>query len=250
MVSARSEEILRLLSVKTPMTIEELASRLSVSEVTVRRDLAELEEEGLVIRQRGRVALPGLGIEPMFVQRQKKNADLQKRIARYAAGQIADGEVVALDVGTTCAELARELLKRRNITVFTASFQVASILSRSSLSVYLIGGFLRKSEMSMVGPIATETINKFNFDRFCLGLSGISKQEGPTDYNLEDVEVKKAFIRRSKKVVALVDKTKFGQSGLVKVCGLEEIHEIVTNRETAEEYPLEDLDYAGKITLV
>jgi DeoR/GlpR family transcriptional regulator of sugar metabolism len=249
-LSQRGEEIIKLLSEKSPISIEELASRLSVSEVTIRRDLSSLEKAGLVIRQWGKAFLPGLGIEPVYNQRQKVNPELKRRIAKYTAGQISDGEVIALDVGTTNAELAGELIKRTNITVFTSSFQVASILSRSQLNVYMVGGFLRKSEMSMVGSIATETIMKFNFDRFYLGLAGISKEEGPTDFNLEDVDVKKAFIRRSKKVIALVDKTKFGQTGLVKVCEMNDIDEIITNQEAAKENRFEEWDYKGKITLV
>ncbi|KIL38846.1 hypothetical protein SD70_24020 [Gordoniibacillus kamchatkensis] len=252
MINQRGEEIIKLLSEKSPMSIEELAVQLAVSEVTVRRVLSELEDEGLVIREWGKAALPGLGIEPMYNQRQKVNTELKKQIARHAAKQIRDGEVIALDVGTTNAELAKELMKRTNITIFTSSFQVASILSRSQLNVYMIGGFLRKSEMSMVGSIATEAIMKFNFDRFYLGLAGLSKEEGPTDFNLEDVDVKRAFIRRSKKVTALVDKSKIGHSALVQVCELNEIDEIITNKEIDREAKLntQEWGYAGKLTLV
>jgi DeoR/GlpR family transcriptional regulator of sugar metabolism len=248
MENPRAKEILEYLGKKSPLTIEELSNLLPVSAVTIRRDLIDLEKDGLIIRQRGGASLRGLGIEPLFNQRQKQNIELKKQIAKFAAEQISEGEVIALDVGTTTAELAKELIKKNNLTIFTNSFQVASILSRSQHNVYLVGGFIRKSEMSMVGSIARETIMKFNFDRFYLGLAGISKEEGPTDYNLEDAEIKRCFIERSKEVVALVDKTKFTTSSLVRVCKMDEIDKIITNKD--DHLLIEDmLDFKGQIFL-
>lgn len=245
----RGKEILAHLAQKSPMSIEELAIALHVSEVTIRRDLAALEKQGLVARIRGGAALPTLGIEPMFHQRQKKYTELKRRIAKYAAEQIQSGEVIALDVGTTMAELARELVNKVGITVFTSSFQVASILAKSNLQVYMIGGLVRKSEMSMVGSIALETIRKFHFDRYYFSVAGISREAGPTDYNLEEAEVKQAFIPRSKQTIALVDKTKFGITSLVQVCDFSQITEIITNQD--EQNPSRfDLASEVKITFV
>lgn len=249
MENPRTKEIMEHLDRKSTLSIEELSNLLSVSTVTVRRDLAELENEGLIIRQRGGAALPGTSIEPMFNQRHKQHLDLKKQIAKYAAEQIAEGEVIAIDVGTTAAEFAKELLKKHNLTVFTNSFQAALILSKSQHIVYFVGGFIRKSEMSMVGSIAKDTIMKFNFDRFYMGLAGISNNEGPTDYNLEDAEIKRCFINKSKEVIALIDKTKFGKSSLVKVCELDEITTIITNKDnniSAQEM----LDFSGKLYTV
>lgn len=235
MTTVRRNYMINLLRQNSPLSAEQLARKLEVSESTIRRDILEMEKDGVVIRQRGEVSLPGLGIEPMFVQREQKNLELKRQIARFAADQVQDGEVIVLDVGTTLTELAKALLSRSNLSVFTSSFQVASILAGSSVQVYLVGGLLRKSEMSMVGTIAKETISKFNFDRFYVGIAGIDEQSGPTDYSLDDVDVKRAFIGRSKVVTALVDRTKFGQSALVKVCDWEDLDGIITNAGAASE---------------
>ena len=249
MASPRADLILEHLSRNSPSTIEELADLLNVSSVTIRRDLAELEKSGQIIRQRGSASIANNRLEPMFVQREKQNADLKKKIAKFAAEQISEGEVIALDVGTTTAELAKELLKKNNLTVFTNSLQAASILSRSQHNVYLVGGFIRKSEMSMVGSIARDTIMKFNFDRYFLALAGISKTEGPTDYNLEDAEIKRCFIERSKEVIALIDKTKIGKTSLVKVCDMDQITTIITNHD--DHISVKDtLEFNGNIYLV
>ncbi|QRG68320.1 DeoR/GlpR family DNA-binding transcription regulator [Brevibacillus choshinensis] len=249
MATDREKEILNFLNNKSPMTVEELAACLYVSEVTIRRDLTSMEKQGMIVRKRGGASLPELGFEPMFNQRQKKNIELKQAIAKYAASTIQEGEVIALDVGTTTAELARELTKRSGITVFTSCIQVASILAKSDLQVYMIGGLIRKSEMSMVGSIALETIMKFNFDRFYLGVAGISLKAGITDYSIEETEIKRAFIHRSKEVIALVDRTKFGESSLIKVCEGEQIGEMITNKGDITAERPED-HFRGKITYV
>nr|WP_276203358.1 DeoR/GlpR family DNA-binding transcription regulator [Cohnella thermotolerans] len=245
----REQEILHHLGKKSPLSVEELVNLLQVSEATVRRDLVELENRGLILRRRGGASLPGLGVEPMFNQRLSQNVDLKQRIVQHAAEQIAEGEVIALDVGTTNAALAKELLKKKGLTIFTYSLQIASILSRSQHNIYVIGGGFRKLEMSMVGSIAIQTIKQFNFDRFYLGLAGFCKDQGPTDFALEEVEIKRALIERSKKVVALVDSSKYGVTSLVKVCDYADIDEIVTNEMPG--VPLaEELAFQGKLTMV
>jgi DeoR/GlpR family transcriptional regulator of sugar metabolism len=113
----------------------------------------------------------------------------------------------------------------------------------------MIGGLIRKTEMSMVGSIAQETIRKFTFDRFYLGVAGINLETGLTDYSIEETEVKRAFIDRSKRVIALVDRTKFGHSSLIQVCEAEQIDEMITNKgDFGGELP-ED-HFKGKITFV
>jgi DeoR family fructose operon transcriptional repressor len=249
MNNAREKAVVELLQEKSSLSVEQLAAYFGISEVTVRRDLVEMEQKGLILRKRGWISLPGLGIEPLFNQRMKQNSDLKQRIAAYVADQVCEGDVIALDVGTTIAELAKELLRKKNVTVFTYSFQAAGILAQSNLNLYLVGGNLRKTEMSMVGSITRDTIMKFHFDRFYMGVAGISKDNGPTDFNLEEAEIKRAFISRSKQVCALADKTKLGSTSLVKVCEFDEIDEIVTNEGLDHSF-IEQIPFRGKWTFV
>ncbi|WP_169306655.1 DeoR/GlpR family DNA-binding transcription regulator [Cohnella pontilimi] len=249
MNKGREKHIIEMLHEQSSLSVEQLAEHFRIAEVTVRRDLAEMERKGLIIRKRGWISLPGLAIEPLFNQRMKQNAELKRKIAAYAADQVCEGEVIALDVGTTIAELAKELLRKKNVTVFTCSFQAASILSQSNLNVYLVGGNLRKTEMSLVGSITRDTISKFHFDRFFMGVAGISKDHGPTDFSLDEAEVKRAFVERSRHVTALADQTKIGDTSLVKICEFHEIDEIVTNEET-DKTLIEQIPFHGKWVLV
>lgn len=246
---ARESEILRQLEKKSPLSVEELSALLSVSEATTRRDLVSLASRGHIVRRRGTALLPGMEGEPLIGSRDTVNLELKREIAVRAASQITEGEVIAIDAGTTTLELAKELLKKKNITVFTHSMQIASILSRSQNNVYVVGGNLRKSEMAMVGSIAIQTVRQFNFDRFYMGLAGICPGLGPTDLALEEVEIKREIIARSKQVIALVDRTKFGKTSLVKVCDFNFIDEIVTNVLPEKALP-EDWEFAGRLTQV
>ncbi|MBW4081187.1 DeoR/GlpR family DNA-binding transcription regulator [Paenibacillus sp. S150] len=248
MTSSREKEIIKLLQDKSPLKIEELARLLQVSEPTVRRDLIAMERKGLILRERGGASLPGLGVEPLFTQRQNQNHELKRNIAKYAASLVKPGDVIALDAGTTTVELAKELLKLENLTVFTYSMPVAFVLTRSLHDIYVIGGHLRKSEQSMVGNLAMDMIRQFNFDYFFMGLGGFNEENGPTDYILDEVEMKRLIIQRSKKVIALADISKFDNASLVKVCEYEEIDEIVTNIPEKDER--ERLRFHSNITLV
>ncbi|WP_251555210.1 DeoR/GlpR family DNA-binding transcription regulator [Neobacillus muris] len=249
MLIERQKSILNLLNETSPLCIEELAAQLEVSEVTIRRDLVVLERQGLIIRERGKASLPSFGFEPLFNARQKQNLTEKRKIAKYVANQIHEGEVIALDVGTTTMEIAKELVKKSGITVFTSSLQVATILSKGNLEVYVLGGLIRKNEMSLTGTLAIETINKFNFDRFYVGIAGMEYNYGPTDFSLEEAEVKKAFIANSREVIAVVDHTKFTQTALVKICEFEQINEIITDK--VENHPISpELLRKTKVTFV
>jgi DeoR family transcriptional regulator, fructose operon transcriptional repressor len=239
MLIERQRSILKLLNETTPLSIEEMAVSLKVSEVTIRRDLVVLEKQGLIIRERGKASLPSEGFEPLFHTRQKRYLNEKRKIAKYVVDQIHEGEVIALDVGTTTMEIAKELVKKSGITVFTSSLQVATILSKGNNEVYVIGGLIRKNEMSLTGTLAIENINKFNFDRFYVGIAGMEYHSGPTDFSLEEAEVKRAFMSRSKNVIAVVDHSKFTQTALVKVCEFEQINEIITNAVANHQISLE-----------
>ncbi|KIL35784.1 hypothetical protein SD71_10230 [Cohnella kolymensis] len=249
MNNGREKAILDMLHQKSSLSVEQLAEHFKIAEVTVRRDLAEMVQKGLIIRKRGWISLPGLGIEPLFNQRMKANAELKHTIAAYTADQVCEGEVIALDVGTTIAELAKELLRKKNVTVFTYSFQAAGILAQSNLNLYLVGGNLRKTEMSLVGSITRDTISKFHFDRFFMGVAGISPDHGPTDFSLEEVEVKRAFVERSRHVTALADSTKIGATSLVKICEFSDIDEIVTN-DGVDKSLIKQIPFSGRWVFV
>ena len=230
MVTTRHRKVQEYLKQEPEMSIQELAQRLGVSAATVRRDLATLASLGLVRRIRGGAAMPeALGVEPSYIERSRHNVEEKRRIAEAAADLIEEGQVIALDVGTTALELARVLASRSNVTVFTASIPAAEVLARGRPTVYLVGGHLRPREMSTSGPVARGIVRRFHFNAFFVSASGWSVEQGLMDFSVEDVEVKQAFIEQSQQVVALVDSSKYGQTGLMSVVEFDKVDRLITD---------------------
>ena len=217
------------------ISVMEAAGKLGVSGMTIRRDLEVLESRGLLVRTHGGAVAttPGRGEvydaeEPAFERRRRRNAAAKARIARAAAGLVGANETIALDVGTSTLALAEELAARTDLRVFTNNLRAAMALSRGRSPVYIFGGQLRGPEFAVIGSVATTQVKDYYFDRLFLGVSGIT-ETGLYDYMLEDTEVKRAFLERARQVVVLCDSSKFDHRALARICGLEQVHVLVTD---------------------
>ncbi len=230
MITSRQRAILGIVEANRLATVDKLSSRLGVSEATVRRDLMALEEQRLISRiWGGATPVSSVALEAFMKDRSRQNTLEKRAIAQAAVAMVHEGEVIALDVGTTCMEVARLLRRFRRITVFTNSLCAAQILATSHLTVHPVGGRLREGELSMVGAVARENVLRFHYDKFFMGVSGFDVETGPTDFNLDDVEVKQCFLEKSKRRIALVDHTKFRKTSLASICGIESITDLITD---------------------
>ena len=227
----RINQILNILYQQESVTSESLEKLFDVSPITIRRDLQKLYEKGLIVRYRGgaMLARTTFGHEPPLHERETENLQKKRAIAKKAAELIKDGEVVALDVGSTTIEVAKFLRSRNNITVFTASLPIASILLNTNVTVYLVGGMLQHKENCIGGPVARGVIRQYHYDKFYMGAAGISENSGLTDFGMDEVETKKAFIERSKEVLALTDSSKFGKVSFITICKFNDINQIITD---------------------
>lgn len=231
MWAARREQILQILSERSFATAEELARLTGASLPTIRRDLQALAEEGLIVRTRGGASLgtPGIGHEVPYLTRARVQLPEKRAIARAALEFIREGDVIALDVGSTTFELARLLRPRRNLTVFTASVPIAQLLANTEVAVFLLGGQLRKKELSIVGPLALRMAAQFYYDRFLMGVAGLHPEAGCTDFSLDDVEVKKVFLERAREIIVLADHTKLGHISFTAICPVQRVHRVITD---------------------
>lgn len=231
--------ILEILETNQLASVDELSKQLAVSEATVRRDLMALESEGLINRTwGGAIPAQSVGLELIVGERSQHNLVEKQTIAQAAVDLIEEGDVIALDVGTTCMELAKLLKKFQRITVFTNSLITAQILGTCPFNVHLIGGRMRQGEYSMVGSIARETILRFHFDKFFMGASGFDTESGPTDFNLDDVEIKQCFIKKARQRIALIDFSKFRKKSLATICDVEDLTDVITDSST----PMEEIE--------
>jgi DeoR/GlpR family transcriptional regulator of sugar metabolism len=245
----RKTRIVEYLAQHNFADVDTLAQVVQASPATVRRDLNEMAERGVITRTRGGASLVvhGVGHEPPYLARVNENPIEKRAIAQLASTFVREGEVIALDVGSTTLELAKAIRDRRNVTVFTASLAIAQVLLQSDVSVIVVGGILRKKELSMAGTIATQIVSQFHFDKFFLGTAGVSVNDGFTDFGIDDVDVKKAFLVRSQETIALADHTKLGHVSFAMTCPLLAVRRLITDADLAQ---VDALRQAGLEVLV
>lgn len=230
--TARLRRLFLLLQAEGFATVAHLSRRLLVSEPTMRRDLADLESQCLIVRVRGGAVIKGAGESPV-AKRLPLYAAAKQAIAAEVAPWVRPGQCIALDIGTTMMYLAAALSasKTQDPTVrfVTNGMRTARILSRAGCDVVTTGGRVRSDEDSLVGPIARRTIRSYGFDAFFLSLAFLSPRGG-LDVNLDEIEVKKEFILHSRSVYALVDSSKIGPTGAgLQVAELKSLTAVVTD---------------------
>ena len=228
----RKERIALIVRSQGFMSSTALAERFQVSEMTIRRDLAELEVRGEIQRTHGgavreEVAEAAAPREPFFDERQLVNREAKVRIARAALAYMKPAMAVALDVGTTTFELARLIGPELGVRIFTNNLRIAAARSDRNAELYLLGGRLREKEMSLGGPIAVEQASRLWFDAVFLGVSSITAQ-GIFDYSIEETELKRVFIQRATRRIVLADSSKFNERSLVQVSGLQQFDVLIT----------------------
>jgi DeoR/GlpR family transcriptional regulator of sugar metabolism len=233
------------------VTVSDLAQQLAVSEMTVRRDLVELEKDGRLIRTHGGAVKPDRapsmavtaafdGEEPAFDARLARNVALKRRIA-VAAAELANGaRSIALDVGTTTYFVAEALASRTQAKIFTNSIRSAAQLSGKGVETYLAGGKIRGEEMSTSGPSAVSQFEMLWFDIAFVGVSGLTS-DGVFDYSFEETDMKRVYLTRASRKIVLCDSTKFDRMSLVLVAGLGEFNTLI-----CDEAPTGPLDSALK----
>lgn len=233
------------------VTVSELAQQLAVSEMTVRRDLVELEKDGRLIRTHGGAVKPDRappipvtdnfdGEEPAFDARLARNVSLKRRIAATAAELANGARSIALDVGTTTYFVGEALAPRPQAKIFTNSIRSAGQLTGRGLETYLAGGKIRSEEMSTSGPSAVGQFEMLWFDIAFVGVSGLTS-EGIFDYSFEETDMKRVYLTRASRRVVLCDSTKFNRMSLVLVAGLPEFNTLI-----CDEAPTGDLESALK----
>lgn len=232
---ARQTLLVESLSRRGFMSVSDIAEVTGVSEITIRRDLTELERSGTVRRTHGGALIARGGApniydirEPTFEARRRRNGEAKIRIARAAAQYARAGQTIALDTGSTTLEITRFLAEMADLRIITNNTRAAGLLAETSHPVYLPGGRVRGRELSIYGSSAASFVASYHYDILFLGLSGIS-EGGLFDYSPEDSEIKRAFIQRSDLVVALCDASKFNRQAMVRIAALNEIHILVVD---------------------
>jgi DeoR/GlpR family transcriptional regulator of sugar metabolism len=234
--SVRHEGIVERLRRDGRVEVADLAAEFRTSEVTVRRDLDLLAENGVLRRVRGgAISLLMRGEEVPFAMREVESAAAKKRIAAVAAGLLRDGEAVVVDSGTTGLAVARVLIGRR-LTVMPLSLHAAAALSTSpSVNLLLPGGSARFREGSLVGPMTEASLAALRFDTVVLTCCGLSLDSGVTAHDVQDAAVKRAAMVSANRTVLVAEGAKFARTALAVVCPAGEVDVLVTDADAPEE---------------
>ena len=227
----RQDRILTELRVSTTIRISDLAAELGVSYETIRRDLEEMGQSGLINRTYGGAVVRPFGFEPAWNERFNAMTEERERIAATAAGLVEPREVLMIDAGSTTLHFARRLAaEAKNLTIVTNCFAVAMAFSTNpTITVLSCPGQYDSHEGSVTGPDTISYLSRFNANRAVIGSSGITL-EGPNDVSSNAAAIKRAMLARSQEHILLIDHSKFELPNLEVVCPLTEIHRVVTDQ--------------------
>ena len=210
------------------VSVEELAKHLKASKETIRRDLTELSDRGLIKKYHGGALTPEAPGEGPFQARMAQNMQQKRAIARCAAALFSSGDSVFIDTGSTTICFAEELSNHSGITVITNSVAISSIIARGSggARVFSIGGEYRDEGAENVGALAIEQISRFSARHAVLTVAALDPS-GIMDFDLQEAEIARMMIERAKEVTIVVDSSKFDQTALFSLCSLAMIDRIV-----------------------
>lgn len=214
--------------------VNDLASELKVSNVTIRKDLDKLEARGILHREHGFAVLNN---EDDLNYRLALNYELKRKIAVAAAEEIEDNDVVMIESGSTCALLAEELaFNRKNITIITnSSFIVNYVRKSESINLILLGGEHQKNSQVNFGPLTEQALKNFYVDKLFIGIDGVDKRRGFTSQDLRRTEAARAMAERAEDVIILTDSSKFGWKGIITEFQFSEVTKVYTDSNINQE---------------
>lgn len=247
----RRRTIVDIVNEQGSCSVSKLATELDYSKPTIRRDLAELEQEGLIERSHGgAVPVDKIGAEQSYSQKEIQNLESKQAIADRAVNEIRQDEIAFFDSGTTTIQVAKRVPEDLSYVAVTNSPLLADELIQTADEVKLTGGTLRGKTRALIGPTAEKFMDKRNFDLVFLGTNGLSTHSGLTTPNEEEAEVKSLMVQRSQRVVLVTDASKFQERSYAQFAELSDIDRVVTDERPPSDLStaLEDANVAVTVT--
>jgi DeoR/GlpR family transcriptional regulator of sugar metabolism len=247
----RQTQVLQFLETEERVSVTDLARQFGVSDMTVRRDLEALEQQGAISRVHGgAVRAQSRSYEPPFSARIARRTDAKRRIGLAAVALLSKGETVILDAGTTTLELARVLRGQHELRILAMSLHIANLLlDQPQITLMMCGGVVRLGELSLTGALAERAFVDFSFDTYFMSAGGLDLDMGVTEYNPEDAAVKRAAFANARRRIVVADGSKIGATAFARVCALDALDMIITD-DTAAEGKVSEFRDAGIEVLV
>ncbi len=237
-LNKRRQEILNMIREDGHAKVQKLSSIFKVSEVTIRQDLEELEKLGHIQREYGGAFLKDVGtFTKTGIVFNQSNLEEKRYIAQKAVAMIKEGDTVILDSGSTTTELAKLMLKFKNLNVITNALNIAMILGENpGITVMVSGGELKAPTISLTGDLAAASFKNIHVNKLFLATAGISSDYLLTYPSFSDLAVKSAMIRAADHVFLVADSTKIGNSSFASLGRISLIDTLITDNKISEEH--------------
>lgn len=224
----RQDSILYRLAAEGKVIASKLAVELDVSEDTIRRDLLELDQKGMLKRVYGG-ALPAAPPVVDYLDRENRNIDMHQRMAAKALGFLKPDQMVAIDGSSVNLVLAKSIPQDLKLTIITNSYRIAQVCSSKAVDIITLGGNLLRETMTIVGDVAAAQAAGYHPDLCFMGVYGIHPEIGLTIPYQAEVSVKRQLIQNSSKVISLVNPVKLNTVSKFHVCGIEAFTTLITD---------------------
>ena len=230
-LSERQAEIVDLAKQHGRVLVEALAEQLGVTAQTVRKDLNDLCDRGLLKRMHGGALFPS-GVENMEYEARRRIAAREKTaIGRAAAAIIPGNASLFINIGTTTEAVSQALLDHAGLMVITNNINVANRMRvYPNIEVVIAGGVVRGSDGGVVGEAAVDFIRQFKVDYAVIGTSAIDEDGALLDFDYREVKVAQAIIANARQVILVADSTKFERTAPVRIAHLSQVHTFITDR--------------------
>lgn len=240
----RKKDILAYLEKNESVKISTLAEMCEVSQVTIRKDITQLEELGLIVRYHGKISIVNNESTPYFI-REDANCLKKRQVAQEALKLIHPDDTIILDAGTTTMFIAEAMINLPPSNIVTNSIPIASQLRNTNHTITMTGGILLNRSMCTVGPDAEAFFHKIEADKVFLACSGLREKQGLTTGIILEASVKNAMLHAAKEVIAVFDGSKFEQTALNLFAEFDEIDKVITTHPEKETPILDEFRERG-----
>lgn len=232
----RQQQILELVKARGYISIDEIAQYFSVTPQTVRRDINQLADAGLLRRYHGGAAIDSSVANTEYSMRVTHNLEAKKRIAASIAADIPDHASIFINIGTTTEAIAHALLNHQGLKIITNNLNVAKILSiKNDFEVLIASGKVRP-DGGVIGQATSDFFKQFKVDYALIGISGIDEEGTLLDFDFQEVAVSQEIIAGARNVYLAADSSKFGRHAMMRLGHISEIHRLYTDQKPNEEY--------------
>jgi DeoR/GlpR family transcriptional regulator of sugar metabolism len=228
----RHQQILQRVLSRKSVQVNELSDIFDVSVATIRRDLSQMEERGLIQRVHGGAISIEDPEEPPILNRKNKQPEAKRRIGIAAAELVNDNETIIIASGSTTEAMVPFLTGKNGLTVITMR-SISPLITRYPHISVIVGGALRHSEFSTHGHIKHQ-VSRFHADKLFHGIFGLDPDFGLTGADLQEVQTDRRILSAARQLIVLADHTKFGVIGQIRLAPIEKVNTVITDDQTPE----------------